>query len=294
MHNKKRILVCGLVRDVQNSIVQEIERLSDALEDFYEICFHLIESDSKDCTLDKLEQLRNSNMNLTYTALGELDTIIPNRVERIRYCRNKYIEYIRENFENFDYVLIADFDGINSKISKSAVESIFASNIKWDMCAANQTGGYYDIYALRAKGWCESDFLIEIKEKSSSLNTRQIFKLKTELIYDRMKKISRNSPWIAVDSAFGGFAIYKKEVFLKADYSPLQEKSSRQCEHVDFNLKLRRMGYQLFINPALINSNWNTYNINKFTVVRKIRAIKREVTEALSFFWRRRTYDGVD
>ncbi|WP_190277121.1 hypothetical protein [Candidatus Planktophila dulcis] len=271
-----------MARDVEHSISSEILRMCRSLKGFREVHFYVVESDSKDRTREKLEKLRNSTVNFRYISLGNLATAIPNRIERIRYCRNKYVEYIRENSEKFDYVVVADLDGINTGISRQAFESSFTSVLEWDMCAANQTGGYYDIYALRAKGWCESDYLRELEVKSQGLNNRQLFHFRTALIYDRMKKINRQSPWIAVESAFGGIAVYKSKLFLEADYSALDESALRQCEHVDFNLKLKNMGYKLFINPALINSHWNTYNINRFTVVRRIRGLRRKISEKLS------------
>jgi hypothetical protein len=278
MQFSDRILVCGLVRDVQGTIRREISKLSQSLEGFSEVHFYLIESDSKDCTLEELEKLRNSSIKLDFVSLGVLSTTIPDRVERIRHCRNKYIEFIRVNSEKFDFVLVADLDRINSRLTKRALETSFTASVNWDMCAANQIGGYYDIYALRAKGWCESDYQREIENKSEGLSPRQLFQLRTELIYDRMRKISRKSSWIPVDSAFGGLAVYKTEMFLRADYSPIDNSASWQCEHVDFNLKLRKMGYRLFINPALINSHWNTYNINRFKVIRRVRGLRRRFT----------------
>lgn len=277
MQFNERFLVCGLVRDKQHSISREISRLFRSLKGFRDVQFYLIESDSRDCTLGELEKIRNSNMKFDFVSLGFISTSIPDRVERIRYCRNKYVEYIRENSDNFDYVLVADLDGINRKFSRRALESSFTASVNWDKCAANQIGGYYDIYALRAKDWCESDYQREIEEKSKEFNSRQIFQLRTELIYDRMRRISKGSPWIPVNSAFGGLAIYKVGMFLRADYTPIVASDPRQCEHVDFNLKLKRMGYHLFINPALINSYWNTYNINRYKMIRKIRGIKRRI-----------------
>ena len=88
--------------------------------------------------------------------------------------------------------MIANLDGINNGISRPAFESSFTAVIEWDMCAANQTGGYYDIYALRAKGWRESDYLRELEVKSQGLNNSQLFHFGTPLIYDRMKKLIDN------------------------------------------------------------------------------------------------------
>lgn len=271
----QRILICGLIRNLEKTIERDLKRITNAFVQFDSVEFCLIESDSTDFTINKVKELQRRFGRINLISLGNLIEIYPDRVERIRRCRNEYVAFIRKNSDKYDYVVVADMDGINSKISQAGVESCFKTEILWDMCAANQTYGYYDIYALRAPGWCENDFLHEIVDLGTELSGKDLFRLRTKLIYDRMRIIKSNSSWIPVNSAFGGLAIYKSKLFLHADYS--SESENHQCEHVDFHAKLVRLGYKLFINPMLINSTWNTYNLNRLRIVRKVRALRRKI-----------------
>jgi len=271
----QRLLICGLIRNLENTIVRDVERIRSAFSHFDNIEFCLIESDSADLTVNKVKELQRRFDRINLISLGNLRELYPDRVERIRRCRNEYVEFIRKNSNRFDYVVVADMDGINSKISQAGVKSCFSSEVNWDMCAANQKYGYYDIYALRAPDWCEKDFQREMVELSFGMNDKDLFNLRTKLVYDRMRIIKSTAAWIPVHSAFGGLAIYKSKAFLEADYSC--ESSLNQCEHVDFHAKLVRLGYNLYINPMLINSNWNTYNINRLCVVRRARSLIRKL-----------------
>ena len=90
-------------------------------------------------------------------------------------------------------------------------------------------------------------------------------------IYEKMKVIPKESTWIRVDSAFGGFAIYKSYWFRKYDYSTNAKDQFTNSEHVDFNLKCSKDGANLFIVPKLMNSSWNEYNVNRYFVIRQVR-----------------------
>ena len=169
----------------------------------------MIESDSTDKTVIKLKEINKNINNFEYISLGDLQSSIPLRTQRIAYCRNKYLNQINNNpkYKNTDYVAIADLDGINNKITKEAVQSSW--NFEgWDVCTANQDGPYYDIWALRHHEWCPDDWLSEY-ETLSKLNLNHFYNMKKSL-YSKMKVIPINSEWIKVDSSFGGLAIYKR------------------------------------------------------------------------------------
>lgn len=71
-----------------------------------------------------------------------------------------------------------------------------------------------------------------------------------------------------MDSAFGGLAIYKCKVFDAFDYNPPAISNLNDCEHVFLHEKMKMSGMQMYINPSLINSYWNRYNLNRFMAVR--------------------------
>jgi hypothetical protein len=287
MHGK--LLLVGTISNVASSIEKELKVVLKALSVFKDVEVFLVESDSVDTTIKVLGNMRNANVNFNFVTEGKLSKIIPNRIERIAFCRNIYVDYIRKHYQKqkWDYVAVADLDGMNLKLSKKGIESCFKSKFSWDGITANQKFGYYDLYALRAKGWVEQDCFEEL-EKSKRIVfiqkakygkvvnfLRQFYfydSLRKKYIYNKMIKLRKKDGLVRVESAFGGFAIYKPKVFLYADY---KLDSKIHSEHVFFNLKIIRQGGEIYINPRLVNSWFNVYNLNKFLVVRFIREARK-------------------
>jgi glycosyltransferase involved in cell wall biosynthesis len=285
----KRILLVGTVSNVGKTIEKELRVVCKALSVFDFVKIYLVESDSTDNTVEILEKIKLAKTNFDFTSLGTLKEKIPHRIERIAHCRNYYVEYFRTKHQtsNFDYVAVADLDGMNFRINKRGIKSCFDSNIQWSGMMANQKFGYYDIYALRAPGWVESDCFNDLRKakefsvpprlsKWLFLNFLIQFKyydsFRKTYIYDQMKRIKVKNDLIKVDSAFGGFAIYKPEVFLQSLYG---NSRSFESEHVDFHKTVEKSEKAFYINPKLINSGFNVYNSNKLLIVRFLRELKK-------------------
>jgi len=287
----KKILLVGTVSNVAKTIEKELKVVLKALSVFNSIEVFLVESDSTDETVRILEKIALNNSNVKFVALGKLKDKYPHRIARIAYCRNIYVKYIRDNnsFGKWNYVAVADLDGMNFKLKKKGIRSCFETNIDWDGVMANQRFGYYDLYALRAPGWVEGDCFEELEivkkntkqsmqSKNNSINFilsfRHFDKLRKSIIYDRMKVLPKKSEYIKVQSAFGGFALYKPEVFLKNDYEHKGE-DKIISEQVTFHLNSTIHETKFFINPKLINNNINVYNVNRFIVIRFLREFKK-------------------
>ena len=285
---KESVLIVGTVSNVSNVMVKDFERVFKSLSRFDSISTFLVESDSTDKTNKDLSELKGKYSNFEYIELGTLKSTIPDRIERIRFCRNVYVKFIRDNIKekNWEYIIVADLDGMNSKLTKVAVDSCFEDPTDWDACFANQKYGYYDLYALRHPEWMPRDCFLDLeieKSKISSkyLSSANVFaKFKSEIrfskarkvaIYNKMRVIKKNSSWIKVNSAFGGFAIYKSRLFIEADYGKNPIEKSHTSEHVDLHSNLLKIHPNLYINPKLINSFWNTYNVNRYFFVRFLR-----------------------
>lgn len=286
-----KILLVGTVSNVAKTLEKELNSLRRALAIFNSVEVFLVESDSSDNTVEVLKKIAHDYSNFTFISKNQLFEKYPNRIDRIAFCRNIYVNYIREHYENkkWNFIAVADLDGMNFKLRKNKIVTCFKSNLNWDGVMANQKYGYYDIYALRAEGWVEEDCfkelesikkLADLNDKSKIMN-KNLFKrffyfdkFRKEIIYDRMRKLPVKSNWVKVLSAFGGFAIYKPRIFLVSDYSPL-ESNQVISEHVNFHIRPETQNFNFYINPSLINSNFNEYNINKFKFIRLIREIKK-------------------
>ena len=291
--SKESVLVVGTVSNVARTLKKEMQVVLKALSVFDYVGVCLIESDSTDNTVQVLETLKFGIPNFEYISCNNLRSKIPTRIERIRYCRNIYTQYIRKNFQKkkWDYILVIDFDGMNFALSKKSILSCFNYETKWDGLMANQRFGYYDIQALRSKGWVESDCYIELKKAKDQsvflkkrgagfINFIRAFyyfdAFRKKHIYNHMKIIKKNSGLVPIDSGFGGLALYRPWVFLNHNYKS-KNKNIIVSEHVDFHSAAKKHGAEFFINPSLINNNFNIYNINKFKIIRFAREVKHRI-----------------
>lgn len=251
-----KICVVGLVRDCDKHLERQLEILKDAFGYFQDLSFFFVESDSSDQTLSVLTSLKSSHPRLSFVSLGNLSSNLPQRTARLAYCRNTYLEYLRDyrNTYGLDYFVVADMDGINSQLSASSVLSCWSTPCKWDVLTANQRGYYYDIFALRHPQWCPQD----VVRQAQFLHSAGLSYFCSEwlAIYSRMIRIHSSSAPLEVDSAFGGLAIYRSHCLNGYRYSGTSPISSAPiCEHVPFNYSLRSDGIRIFINPLLINSH---------------------------------------
>ena len=251
------VLIVGLVRNCETSLESEVETLRASFEDFKNVSFFLVESDSTDGSLEALRELATRIPNFKFLSLGNLRQSIPDRIKRIAHCRNAYLYYVRTTSEKFDYVVVADLDGVNNLLTKEKVATCWKFD-GWSACTANQTGPYYDIYALRAPGWSEMDCWNEARSLyASGMNPVKSW---VKAIRDKQRIIPESEDWIEVTSAFGGLAIYKTEAFLKGNYQTFSDDELNVSEHVPFNLKLVASGHKIFINPKLTNFAFNEHN----------------------------------
>jgi len=285
----KKILLVGTVSNVAKTIEKELKVVLKALSVFDFVEVFLVESDSTDETVKVLKKIASNNNNFKFIAMGKLNDKYPHRIARIAYCRNIYVKYIRDNnnFCKWDYVAVADLDGMNFKLKTKGIKSCFETHIDWDGVMANQRFGYYDLYALRAFGWVEGDCFqeLEIVKKNTKQpkqsknkfvnfikNFKHFDKSRKSVIYDRMKVLPKKSGFTRVQSAFGGFALYKSEVFFK-NYYDINSEVEIVSEHIYFHTNLSNMKF--YINPQLINSNTNIYNLNKLKILRFGRELRK-------------------
>ena len=111
-----------------------------------------------------------------------------------------------------------------------------------------------------------------MKNKSSfeKISDDSLAQVKKEIIDKMTYSFERDKPPILVESAFGGFGIYKMKYILSnknkyegeqiidiitKDQKKIKIKYQR-CEHVNFNLGLVDQNLKLYILPNLINGNF--------------------------------------
>ena len=279
-----RILLVGTVRNVSGTLRAEVMEKKRLFENFGKVNVYLVESDSSDQTRDVLVQLTQADPTIQFCTLGDIGDRIPDRIERLRNCRNAYVDYIRRFPKNtWKFVVVLDWDGMNSRLSFDGIQNTFLRRSEWDACFPVQSHGYYDLLALREKIWMPQNPLQLIRQEISSLGldakdvspVKKLFneykkdRIRKRQLYEKMKVFHRQDELIEVESAFGGMGVYRSEIFQEINYDKFE--NDEECEHVDFNKRALSFGYRIRINPGMINSGWNSYNVNRYFVVRLYR-----------------------
>jgi hypothetical protein len=248
---ESNLLIAGTGRNVAATIENEVYQLRNACKNFKSIKFLIVESDSTDTTVSKLTQLESMIDGFKFIALGTLEKAMPRRVDRIAYCRNKIVEAVRSEskFTDINFVIMADLDGLNDLLSAEKIKNCWATEQKWDVVTANQLDFYYDIYALRHKYWSPVNCQVQQEHLEPLFGHEQSVNL---AVWAKQVQLKSGNHLIEVDSAFGGFAIYKKEAFVVGNYAG-NENGVEICEHVPFHQAIREAGFKIYISCALIN-----------------------------------------
>ena len=256
------LLVAGTIRNGAASLETSVFRLSNALSRFKRVMWLLVESDSSDETIGKLTELSGRYSDFKFVSLGSLSADFPKRTERLAYARNIYLEEFQLNprYRDCNYLVVADLDGVNNLISQEGIDS------SWEMgedatITANQSGPYYDIWALRHPLWSPNDCWSELEFFKSKYKWPESALKKSVL--SRMIKIDREQSPIEVLSAFGGMAIYPRNSLSEAKYVGLDPTGREVCEHISISQKIRENGYKVFINPKMINTKYTEFSIEK-------------------------------
>lgn len=256
---KSNFLILGTAKDVASTIVSEVERLTELFSNSASVTWLIIESDSSDDTLVRLHELEKYP-NFFWHSLGKLAIDHPRRTERLALCRNFYLSLIESSHEysNIDYVVVSDLDGVNSGLTLSGIQSCWELDDNWDACFANQHAPYYDVWALRHDQLCAGDCWEDYRTLvSGGLKSQDAM---FAAVWSRMVEIDPSEKAIEVDSAFGGFGIYKRDIVRFGRYVGVNQEGFEVCEHVAYHLGLRARGAKLFINPRLINGGWNEHS----------------------------------
>jgi glycosyltransferase involved in cell wall biosynthesis len=270
------ILIVGTIRNGSKTINRDIRKIITALEPIGEISVFVVESDSTDDTVEFLRKYSENDARVRYVSLGNLRLEIPDRIERLRYCRNRYVDEIRNNpiYAQCELIIIADLDGINTKLETNRIKIALAFDGKWDVLTANQKGPYYDILALRHSIWSPNNCEIESKWYEQFYSRDKAWDRST---LKKMIQIPENMEPIEVDSAFGGFAMYKRWVLERCDYTKDSDIADSEIDHVTLHRKAKLHGANIYIHPFLINSGFTPHSLESLTLVRFLKSLARKI-----------------
>jgi len=269
----KKAVFVGCARDCAKplpNVLLNIDRLARLFKD---AAFVFVENDSKDQTRQLLEEWGKSRTGFHLVCMDDLQ-FCPNRTVRLAIARNMYLEIIRSSgLAEFDYLFVMDMDNVNEREIRieAVVRSLefLESQPTHAGAFANQSGAYFDMWALRHPTMCPNDVWEEVLAYAirHSCPDDEAFE---KTFRRRILSIPAESEPVEVSSAFGGFGIYKLSYALGSRYvgqetklidnPPDQFRIPMQiCEHVRFNEAITTRGGRLFILPWLLN--WEGWNV---------------------------------
>ena len=237
------MIQCFLIVPLKNptkEIVNEVLHVIGCLKlVFKDVTSVVVESNSDngfDC-----EEYFNAMEGTTYLQLGSVELPVNNRVNQIGYARNAGLDAIVPT--DGDIIVFMDTGVANHALAIVDVASCM-SRRDWDAVTANQYGRYYDIWALRAQGWSDSDCWAAYARYAPILGQKSARYL---TVGSKQVVIPETSDWISVQSAFGGFGLFRAEVYKNRRFETDTDGMS-----VGWDTYFRS-GDRVFINPRLRN-----------------------------------------
>jgi glycosyltransferase involved in cell wall biosynthesis len=266
-----KIIFAGAVQSAEKHLPAVLRNIENLTKLFSEAGYIFVENDSTDNTKKILQDWGSSKSNFHLINLDGLKAV-PIRTIRLEMVRNAYLETIRHYAElrDFDYLAVLDMDDVGGYLidiqeASSAIEFLDASPTRAAVFA-NQRGTYGDMWALRHSSKCPGDIWEDVLDYVIKYKCSDEVAF-AETFAKRFFSIEESLEPIKVDSAFGGFGIYKMEYVLnnpnpylgsKTKIVPLDDGTPyyakwQICEHVHFHAGIKSQGGEMFIYPKLIN-----------------------------------------
>lgn len=296
--SSKKIIICALARNCASRLKKNLRRLTKLGHFFNEIQYIIVENDSDDNTRKILEDWKNSQSGVylpdlykyyraneeflnQYDINEDVIRIFDNnkmessnkyfqRIKRISLARDCLLNALANIPFKADYVLMYDID--LAWFSMKGILDGLSSDMYWDVLSSNcRDYKVYSLMPIKIERVYYDSFAVE--EFNSKTRPTDI---KLE-IQDKYATLKKSDPWIRVNSAFGGIAIYKYSSLIKENdngesvprityLDAIIEDNFQICEHIPFHRNLRQLGYnKIYINPRMI-TYYNTFiqSIRKF------------------------------
>lgn len=252
----KNIIIAVLARDCEDSLKTNIPLIEKLRAQFSWSQVVVVENDSIDSTKDLLNdwKINSNNVDIISNDYGtktipDKSDLIKNpltsyqRIEKMVFYRNLYLDYIKQVQHPVDLVIIIDIDvlkisltglinAINSFDDKTG--AVFANGISTMQTPLGVSEIYYDIFAVQ-----------EYPLNKFSYSTKSLNKT-----FKSINKNVKKSPLYEVISAFGGVGIYNynaiRDLRYKTVLNPLNLREAI-CEHIPFNQEIIKQGFNNFI-----------------------------------------------
>lgn len=253
----KNIVIAALARDCEDSLRTNIPLIERLRAQFSWSQVVVVENDSIDGTKELLNSWKINSQNVTIISNDYGTKTIPDRsdliqnpmtsyqrIEKMVFYRNLYLDYIREVKHPIDLVIIIDIDVIEISLTGlidviNAIDhktgAVFSNGMSVMQTPFGLSEIYYDTFAV----W-EYPASDEFSYSDESLNRT----------FKSINKNIKKSPMYRVISAFGGVGIYNYQAIRDLRYQTVLNPLNQQeaiCEHIPFNREIIEQGFNNYI-----------------------------------------------
>lgn len=274
--DKARCVIIGCAKNVAGQLPKTLEKIEAIRALWLEAAVVIAENGSIDGTKRLLDDYRVK----PHTHILTLDTsanAIPSRTQRLALIRNTLLDFVHATYPTYDYVLMADMDGVLDTFHPESLALAFKPSMPtWDALFANVRGSYYDVWALRSKFLeFEYDCWDMVRHSMvqfgiSRADARQGFVLNKQITIPINPRTL-----LPVESAFGGLGLYRLSKTKDCHYVGLTQECSckgvldfvsgsgvslnknpcapETCEHVAFHRDMvSKHGAKMFIHSQIL------------------------------------------
>lgn len=249
--------VIGITKNNEKCISQGIKNMIKISNLFKESIVYLYENDSNDATPFILEEWKKNYPNKFHYTSDKNVQKFNFHTQNIAQARQKALDWVRENYSNFELLIIVDPDLYYDINTIGILDTLNKWN-DWDVCLANgiynHKGMTWDAFAMRLPDqnipWRGNKNYFSNFHKKANWGTGRII-----------------TKWTEVYSAFGGLGLYKSNVLKNVNY----DISSIDCEHVPFHNNIRK---KLELEPISNDINKDTTVVYKKDNFHQLALIK--------------------
>jgi hypothetical protein len=254
--------ICGTVKNCGrylDTVFKNIEKIGSLFEDYKIVIYY---DKSEDNTLQKLHEYKNINSRLFFYV--NKTPLLKFRTQNISRGRNFCLEYIRQNYIDYEMFIMMDLDDVCCKNINLDLLKKYLKREDWDGLSFNTSPHYYDIWGLSINPYYLSLFAFEPSKKLETIMTNHINNLLQNL---------KPGDLLQCASAFNGFSIYRTNKFINCHYDgklrkdllPFQQilttnykdfkfiSPEDDCEHRAFHLEaINKNNANLRISPEIL------------------------------------------
>lgn len=255
---QSNIAICAIVRNCEKSLIKNRPKIELLQSKFKNSKLIIFENDSVDETKAILKNWNDSSEDVICKCENFNTITIPDtkgtgvnkyfsahRISKMVSYRNQYLDMLESLNFLYDFLIIIDLDIEN--FSLDGIAHSFGVSHQWNVVTAN---GYSYSPKLK-KRYHDTYALVELGNENISQTENSIFENQHKWSF-----LTAGMPLIPVYSAFGGMAIYKREVVHNLRYNLIPNLDDRvevKCEHFSLHMQIQNQvnGGRILINPNM-------------------------------------------